>query len=116
MNEENKTLLEKKVRNVLEQIRPYLQQDGGDISFINLTDDNVVNVELHGACGSCPYSIMTLKNGVIPPTINYEKPDPECDLDYVPNQAREVPVRTAISNSFGFGGHNVSLCMKRFDE
>lgn len=64
MNEENKTLLEKKVRNVLEQIRPYLQQDGGDISFINLTDDNVVNVELHGACGSCPYSIMTLKNGV----------------------------------------------------
>ena len=64
MSEENTILLEKKVRNVLDQIRPYLQQDGGDISFVNLTEDNVVNVELHGACGSCPYSIMTLKNGV----------------------------------------------------
>ncbi len=64
MSEENSILLEKKVRNVLEQIRPYLQQDGGDISFVNLTEDHVVNVELHGACGSCPYSIMTLKNGV----------------------------------------------------
>lgn len=56
--------LKSKVLNVLEQVRPYLQQDGGDISFIELTDDNVVNVELTGACGSCPYSTMTLKNGV----------------------------------------------------
>ena len=56
--------LERKVKNVLEQIRPYLQSDGGDIRFINMTEDNVVNVELMGACGSCPYSIMTLKNGV----------------------------------------------------
>ena len=56
--------LEKKVKNVLEQIRPYLQSDGGDIRFINMTEDNVVNVELTGACGSCPYSIITLKNGV----------------------------------------------------
>jgi Fe-S cluster biogenesis protein NfuA len=56
--------LEKKVKNVLEQIRPYLQADGGDIRYINMTEDNIVNVELMGACGSCPYSIMTLKNGV----------------------------------------------------
>jgi len=56
--------LETKVRNVIEQIRPYLQADGGDISFVELTGDNVVNVELHGACGSCPFSRMTLKNGV----------------------------------------------------
>lgn len=56
--------LEKKVNNVLDQIRPYLQADGGDIKFLNLTDDNVVMVELQGACGSCPYSVMTLKNGV----------------------------------------------------
>jgi len=54
----------RKVRNVIEQIRPYLQADGGDIRFVNLTEDNVVNVELHGACGSCPFSRMTLKNGV----------------------------------------------------
>lgn len=56
--------LESKVRNVIEQIRPYLQADGGDISFVELTTDNVVNVELQGACGSCPFSRMTLKNGV----------------------------------------------------
>ena len=56
--------IEKKVQNVLEQIRPYLQADGGDIKYIGLTEDNVVNVELTGACGSCPYSIITLKNGV----------------------------------------------------
>jgi len=61
---ETREELTKKVINVIEQIRPYLQADGGDIAFINLTDDNVVNVELQGACGSCPYSKMTLKNGV----------------------------------------------------
>jgi 3-oxoacyl-[acyl-carrier-protein] synthase II len=52
---------------------------------------------------------MTIKTGVIHPTINYVTPDPECYLDYVPNTARERRVRRAISNSFGFGGHNVSL-------
>ncbi|PIE99715.1 MAG: hypothetical protein CR965_01900 [Paludibacter sp.] len=56
--------LEKKVLSVIEQIRPYLQSDGGDIRFIEITDEMVVNVELLGACGSCPYSTMTLKNGV----------------------------------------------------
>jgi Fe-S cluster biogenesis protein NfuA len=64
MEKENKKELETKVQNVIEQIRPYLQQDGGDIRFVEITDDNVVNVELQGACGSCPYSTMTLKNGV----------------------------------------------------
>jgi Fe-S cluster biogenesis protein NfuA len=53
-----------KVENVIHQIRPYLQQDGGDIRILELTDDNIVNVELLGACGSCPYSMMTLKSGV----------------------------------------------------
>ncbi len=63
--EKNQTSeLERKVRNVIDQIRPYLQADGGDIEFISLSEDNVVNVELHGACGSCPYSRLTLKNGV----------------------------------------------------
>jgi len=56
--------LEQKVENVIEQVRPYLQQDGGDINFIELTEDNIVNVELTGACGACPFSTMTLKNGV----------------------------------------------------
>ncbi|HMM11828.1 MAG TPA: NifU family protein [Bacteroidales bacterium] len=61
---EDKEVLIRKVRNIIEQVRPYLQQDGGDINFVELTDELVVNVELTGACGSCPYSTMTLKNGV----------------------------------------------------
>ena len=64
MEQVNHNEIENKVKNVLEQIRPYLQADGGDIKYINMTEDNVVNVELTGACGSCPYSIITLKNGV----------------------------------------------------
>ncbi len=60
----NKEELTKKVQNIIEQVRPYLQQDGGDINFVEITDDLIVNVELTGACGSCPYSTMTLKNGV----------------------------------------------------
>ncbi|MEA3479238.1 MAG: NifU family protein [Bacteroidota bacterium] len=64
MTTEQKEEITRKVKNVLEQIRPYIQQDGGDIEFVDLTDDMVVNVELKGACGSCPYSTMTLKGGV----------------------------------------------------
>ncbi|MGM0613711.1 MAG: NifU family protein [Bacteroidota bacterium] len=56
--------LEKKVKNVIEQIRPYLEADGGNIEFVSLTEDNVVNVELQGACATCPMSVMTLKQGV----------------------------------------------------
>lgn len=54
----------KKVNSSIEIIRPYLQNDGGDISLVDVTDDLTVRVKLHGACGSCPYSLMTLKNGV----------------------------------------------------
>jgi len=62
--ENDRSKLNQKVQNVIDQVRPYLQQDGGDINFIEITDDNVVNVELIGACGACPFSTMTLKNGV----------------------------------------------------
>ena len=58
--------------------------------------------------------IMALREGVIAPTINYDEPDPECDLDYVPNEARDVgDVTHVASNSFGFGGHNVTLILSR---
>jgi len=61
------------------------------------------------------YSTLTIKHGIIPPTTNYDTPDPECDLDYVPNKAREAKVRVALSNSFGFGGTNASLLVKAFE-
>ena len=72
---------------------------------------------LLGAAGAIEFAaiVMVLKHGIIPPTINYETPDPECDLDYVPNTAREKPVKAAMSNSFGFGGHNAVLVARRFE-
>ncbi len=72
---------------------------------------------LLGAAGGLEFiaATMSVKKGIVPPTINYEHPDPECDLDYVPNAAREVDVRAALSNSLGFGGHNVSLLVRRFE-
>lgn len=70
---------------------------------------------LLGAAGAieAAYSALTIHHGVVPPTINYEYPDPECDLDYVPNHARTTPVRLALSNSFGFGGTNACLVLSR---
>jgi 3-oxoacyl-[acyl-carrier-protein] synthase II len=61
-------------------------------------------------------SVLTLRDQILPPTVNYENPDPECDLDYVPNQARKAAVEYALSNSFGFGGTNASLIFKRWNE
>jgi 3-oxoacyl-(acyl-carrier-protein) synthase len=58
--------------------------------------------------------VLAIKHGIIPPTVNLEHPDPECNLDYVPNEAREVEVKTAVSNSFGFGGHNSVLIFRRY--
>lgn len=59
-------------------------------------------------------TVLAIKNGIVPPTINYETPDPECDLDYVPNKALEMEINYALSNSFGFGGHNATLVFKKY--
>ena len=70
---------------------------------------------LLGAAGGIEAIVcaMAIKEGLVPPTINYETPDPDCDLDYVPNVARKMEVRAALSNSLGFGGHNATLCFKK---
>lgn len=60
-------------------------------------------------------AVLTVKNGIIPPTINYENPDPDCDLDCVPNVSRKAEVRTALTNSFGFGGTNAALLFCRYE-
>ena len=73
---------------------------------------------LLGAAGAIEAAIcvLTIQHGVIPPTINLTSPDPDCDLDYVPNTARQVAVNTALSNVFGFGGHNSTLIFRRYGE
>jgi 3-oxoacyl-[acyl-carrier-protein] synthase II len=71
-----------------------------------------------GASGAVEaiFSILAIDRGVLPPTINYEEPDPKCDLDYIPNESRKADVRTAVSNSFGFGGHNATVVFRRFED
>ena len=70
-----------------------------------------------GAAGAVEavFTILAVERGVLPPTINYDQPDPECDLDYIPNEAREAEISVGLSNSFGFGGHNACLVVKKLE-
>lgn len=72
---------------------------------------------LLGAAGGVELAAcaLAIRDGIIPPTINLDNPDPECDLDYVPHTAREKKVTVALSNSFGFGGHNSSVVIRSFE-
>ena len=72
---------------------------------------------LLGAAGGVEaiISVLSIKEGIIPPTINYQTPDPECDLDYVPNEARKQDIKVALSNSLGFGGHNATIVFKKYE-
>ncbi len=90
---------------------------GDHAKSIMINSTKSMTGHLLGAAASVEFiaTTMAMREGIIPPTINYETADPECDLDYVPNKAREVTLRAAITNSFGFGGHNVSLLIKRLD-
>jgi 3-oxoacyl-[acyl-carrier-protein] synthase II len=104
MNDANETLAIKKVF-------------GDHARSVMVSSTKSMTGHMLGAAGGVEAAIsaLTLSRGVIPPTINYTTPDPDCDLDYVPNTAREVRVKHALSSSFGFGGTNACLIMSRFD-
>ena len=91
----------------------------GDHAYqLNISSTKSMIGHLLGAAGSVELIVATLaiKHGVIPPTINYETPDPECDLNYTPNTAVERPIHAAISNTFGFGGHNACISVSKFEQ
>jgi len=89
----------------------------GDYAYqVPISSNKSMTGHLLGAAGGVEAiaSILTMQNSLLPPTINYDEPDPDCDLDYVPNIARPADVETVMSNSFGFGGHNASIILKRY--
>jgi 3-oxoacyl-(acyl-carrier-protein) synthase len=90
---------------------------GDAISSIAISSTKSMTGHLLGASGAIEAiaSIMAIRNGCVPPTINYEDPDPECDLDYTPNTSKTKNIRYAMSNSFGFGGHNACLIFCKYE-
>ena len=88
---------------------------GGYAKKVPISSTKSMTGHLLGAAGGVEFAAccLAIKNDMIPPTINYENPDPECDLDYVPNKARKAKVNIAISDSLGFGGHNATICVKK---
>jgi 3-oxoacyl-[acyl-carrier-protein] synthase II len=91
----------------------------GDLAYeVSISSTKSMTGHLLGAAGAIEaiISVKSINEGIIPPTINYENPDPKCDLDVTPNQAKKKAVRNAMSNSFGFGGHNVSLIFSRYEK
>jgi 3-oxoacyl-[acyl-carrier-protein] synthase II len=91
---------------------------GEDAYRVAISSTKSMIGHLLGAAGAVEAiaTLLTINRGLIHPTINYENPDPECDLDYVPNTARRKDVRVAISNGFGFGGHNAVVVLKKYEE
>ena len=91
---------------------------GGDACQVPISSTKSMIGHALGASGALESvaCVKTLQTGVIHPTINYEYPDPECDLDYVPNDARRQEVKTILKNSFGFGGQNACLVFRRFED
>jgi 3-oxoacyl-[acyl-carrier-protein] synthase II len=89
----------------------------GDHAYnIPISSTKSMTGHMMGATGALEavFCVYSIRNNVIPPTIHYQTPDPECDLDYVPNEARELPVKVVMSNSFGFGGHNAVLVFQEY--
>jgi 3-oxoacyl-(acyl-carrier-protein) synthase len=100
--------------NETKAIRAVFQESAQELS---VSSTKSCTGHMLGAAGAVEFLISSLvvRDGVIPPTINYCTPDPECDLDYTPNTPRQRNVTAALSNSFGFGGHNVTLAVRRYE-
>jgi 3-oxoacyl-[acyl-carrier-protein] synthase II len=88
---------------------------GEQVAKLAVSSTKSMTGHLLGAAGAVEgvYSVLALRDGMLPPTINYENPDPACDLDYVPNKARKAAIEVALSNSFGFGGTNACAIFRR---
>jgi len=84
---------------------------------VSISSTKSMTGHLLGAAGAVEaiISVLAIQTSTVPPTINLEKPDPECDLDYTPNRAVQRSVRYAMSNSFGFGGHNATILLRRYE-
>ena len=84
---------------------------------IPISSTKSITGHLTTACGALEFlfCVLAIHHGIIPPTTNYETPDPDCDLDYVPNVPRELDCRHVMNNNFGFGGQNVALVASRFE-
>ena len=91
---------------------------GDDAKRLRVSSTKSMTGHMIGAACAIEMSVcaMSLTSGILPPTINYSTPDPDCDLDYIPNEAVQADVKYAINNSFGFGGHNVSLIAGRVSD
>lgn len=90
---------------------------GGHAYKLGVSSTKSMTGHLLGAAGGLEaiFSVLAIKEGIMPPTMNYETPDPDCDLDYVANEARKANIRAALSNSLGFGGHNATIAFKKYE-
>jgi 3-oxoacyl-(acyl-carrier-protein) synthase len=90
----------------------------GDLAYKTpISSTKSMTGHMMGATGALEaiFCAQAVREGLLPPTIHYETPDPECDLDYIPNKSREMKISLAISNAFGFGGHNAVLAIRKYD-